>query len=74
MVGPTLQIDADAFSSAWSAFERATHTSETMANTWNQLVDADMFRSNVSVDENGAGRIDVLVDEYEGYRLDDQEQ
>ena len=22
---PTLQIDADAFSSAWSAFERATH-------------------------------------------------
>ena len=53
---PTLQIDADAFSSAWSAFERATHA------------------ATFQFDENGAGRIDVLVDEYEGYRLDDLEQ
>jgi glycine/D-amino acid oxidase-like deaminating enzyme len=44
-----------------------------MADTWNGLVSTDVFRSNVYVDEDGSGRIDVLVDEYEGYRLDDLE-
>lgn len=61
------------FRSAWSAFDEATQASQRMADTWNGLVSTDVFRSNVYVDEDGSGRIDVLVDEYEGYRLDDLE-
>jgi hypothetical protein len=32
-----------------------------------------VFRTNVYVDEDGSGRIDILVDEYAGYWLDDLE-
>ncbi len=41
-----------------------------LAGTWNDLVGTDLFRSSVFVEEDGNGRIDVLVDEYEEHRLD----
>jgi hypothetical protein len=36
-------------------------------------VSTDVFRSNVYVHQDGSRRVDVLVDEYAGYRLDDLE-
>lgn len=57
------------FESAWSAFDDATRAEERMASTWNDLVATDLFRTNVHVDDDGNGRVDVLIDEYEGHRL-----
>jgi hypothetical protein len=65
-----LDVRSSEFSSAWSAIDQATDAAESMAETWNGLVGTELFRSNVHVDENGTGRVDVLVDEYEGHRLD----
>ncbi|WP_078291603.1 hypothetical protein [Mycobacterium sp. D16R24] len=61
------------FESAWSAFDDATRAAERMAITWNDLVTPDLFRTNVHVDDDGNGRVDVLIDEYEGHQLDDLE-
>ncbi|MEH3137693.1 MAG: hypothetical protein PGN30_22130 [Mycolicibacterium neoaurum] len=61
------------FESAWSAFDDATCAAERMASRWNDLVATDLFRTNVHVDDDGNGRVDVLVDEYEGHRLRDLE-
>lgn len=61
------------FNSAWSAFDDATRAAERMASTWNDLVATDLFRTNVHVDDEGNGRVDVLIDEYEGHRLRDLE-
>jgi hypothetical protein len=68
------QIRSSQFSSAWSAFDQATDASQLLADTWNGLVGTDVFRSNVYIDEDGNGRVDVLVDEYERHRLDDLER
>lgn len=72
-VAPPPDGQSSQFGSAWSAFDQATQAAQRVADTWNGLVSTDVFRSNVYVDENGCGRIDVLIDEYEGYRLDDLE-
>ncbi len=61
------------FESAWSAFDNATRAAERMASTWNDLVAPDLFRTNVHVDDDGNGRVDVLISEYEGHHLDDLE-
>src|SRR6478752_4482802 len=69
----TPDVRSSQFGSAGSALDAATRATKRMASTWNDLVGTDLFRSNVYVDEDGKGRVDVLVDEYEGYRLDDLE-
>ncbi len=72
-MAPPPDIRSTQYSSAWLAFDQATQASQHMAGTWNGLVGTDVFRSNVYVDEDGNGRVDVVVDEYEGHRLDDLE-
>jgi len=67
------EVRSSQFSSAWSAFDQATHAAQRAANTWNDLIATDLFRTNVYVEEDGSGRVDVLVDEYEGHRLDNLE-
>jgi hypothetical protein len=69
----TPDVRSSQFESAWSAFDDATLAAKRMASTWNDLVVPDLFRINVYVDDDGNGRVDVLVDEYEEYRLDDLE-
>jgi hypothetical protein len=69
----TPDVRSSQFESAWSAFDDATRAAERMASTWNDLVVPDLFRTNVYVDDDGNGRVDVLVDECEEYRLDDLE-
>jgi hypothetical protein len=69
----TPDVRSSEFGSAWSALDDATRATKRMASTWNDLVGTDLFTTSVYVDEEGNGRVDVLVDEYEGYRLDDLE-
>lgn len=61
---------SDEFGAAWAMLDDAAQVAQTMASEWNALVGTELFRSSVYVDDDGAGRVDVLVDEYEEHRLE----
>lgn len=58
------------FGAAWSMLDDAAQVAQTMTREWNGLVGTELFRSSVYIDDDGAGQVDVLVDEYEEHRLE----
>ncbi|WP_319446146.1 MULTISPECIES: hypothetical protein [unclassified Mycobacterium] len=65
---------SDEFGAAWSMLDDAAQVAQTMASEWNALVGTELFRSSVYLDDDGAGQVDVLVDEYEEHRLEPLER
>lgn len=65
---------SDEFGTAWSMLDHAAQVAQTMAGEWNALVGTELFRSSVYIDNDGAGQVDVLVDEYEEHRLEPLER
>lgn len=65
-----VELRSDEFDSAWSLLDAATNAAREMAGEWNDLVGSELFGSNVYIDDYGIGYLDVLIDEYEGYRLE----
>lgn len=65
---------SDEFGAAWSMLDAAAQAAQNMASEWNALVGTELFRSSVYVDDDGAGQVDVLVDEYEEHRLEPLER
>lgn len=65
---------SDEFGAAWSMLDDAAQVAQTMASEWNALVGSELFRSSVYIDDDGAGQVDVLVDEYEEHRLEPLER
>lgn len=65
---------SDEFGAAWSMLDHAAQVAQTMAGEWNALVGTELFTSSVYVDDDGAGQVDVLVDEYEEHRLEPLER
>jgi len=68
-VGPNAR--SDAFGPSWELFDQATRAAEELPTRWNELVGTDLFGTSVFADDDGVGRVDVFVDEYEERRLDD---
>jgi hypothetical protein len=64
------ELRSGEFDSAWLLLDAATNAVREMAGEWNDLVGSELFRSNVYIDDDGMGYLDVLIDEYEGYRLE----
>jgi hypothetical protein len=68
---PGRNARSDAFASSWALFDRATQAAQELPTQWNALVGTDLFSTSVFADDDGVGRVDVFIDEYEAYRLDD---
>jgi hypothetical protein len=67
-------VRSEAFASAWALFDRASTAARELPTKWNDLVGTDLFSTSVFVDDDGVGRVDAFVDDYEVHRLDDLQE
>lgn len=61
----------DDFASTWALFDQASTTAQELPTKWNDLVGTDLFSTSVYVDDDGRGRIDAFIDDYNAPRLED---
>jgi hypothetical protein len=62
---------SEEFASAWALFDQASRVAHELPAMWNELVGTDLFSTSVYVDNDGLGRVDAFIDDYDAPRLED---